>query len=153
MRRITYVGIAIMAAALMAVGGQVSVYAGDGKTSGLDAYNSALQNYRANVAKFSGIVSGPGAAYFRKHQMVAQANKGYQKNQDSFFSPDPVDKDLADVGKFRGSMGRMFGSYMRSGRGFNEPPYVSPNDPVSGASCGNGPFDSTFGPTPPGQGC
>jgi hypothetical protein len=76
-----------------------------------------------------------------------------QDSDSSIITPDPADKTLKDVGKFKGSLGGMFGAWMDSGKGWNRPPYVSEDDVSTGGSCGTGPDRNPFGPTPDGPGC
>ncbi len=80
--------------------------------------------------------------------VAGQLDEGSQ-----IITPDPADKILKDVGKFKGSLGGMHSAWMEYGKGWNRPPFVSPDDVSTGSSCGTGPDRNPFGPTPKGPGC
>jgi hypothetical protein len=76
-----------------------------------------------------------------------------QESDSRIITPDPADKDLKGVGKFKGSLGGMLDAWMDSGKGWNRPPYVSEEEMDFGSDCGTGPGRAPFGPTPDGPGC
>lgn len=84
---------------------------------------------------------------------VAPVMAGQMDEGSEIITPDPADKILKDVGKFKGSLGGMHNAWMEYGKGWNRPPFVSPDDVSTGSSCGTGPDRNPFGPTPKGPGC